>query len=178
MLTRSGWLTVLGALACFAAGRTFGIVELYVLATAALALVLLGLASVRVGRGDLAIERRLAPPTLVVGAVGRAEITVANRGRRPTGLLVLLDEVAGTVGARLRLGPLAPERPNGWATGCRPLGAACSRSVPCTPSSPMPSASPGAASPGPAWSAPWCCQRSIRCGASRRAPVGASRWRA
>lgn len=106
MVTRSGWLAVLGAGAAIAAGRLFGLVELFLLG-AGLA-VLVGLAVVRVllTRLDLEVGRHLSPRRVHAGQQARVELVVTNRAARPTPVLRLHDPVSGTQGATVLLAPV------------------------------------------------------------------------
>ena len=106
MLTRPGWAVVGGAVASAAAGRLFGVTELFVLAGVAAALVVAALVWVRRPIARVAVERRVRPPRLVAGGLGRVEVRVTNPTRRRVPTLFLVDPVEGTVGARLAVGPL------------------------------------------------------------------------
>lgn len=106
MLTRPGWVVLAGAAAALAAGRLFGVVELFVLAATALALLVLSLAWVWGPVPQLEISRRITPPRVSVGGTGRVEVRVANPSRRPVSHLTLVDPVQHTVGARLEVGRL------------------------------------------------------------------------
>lgn len=107
MVTRAGWSLVAGALVTLAVGRVLGLPELAVLGTTGL--VLVAAAVVRVSRPlpPLEIVRRVLPGRVPVGGRSRVELVVTNRGRRRTPLLTLHDPVAGTIGARVALAPLA-----------------------------------------------------------------------
>ncbi|MCU1372189.1 MAG: hypothetical protein JWO77_3383 [Ilumatobacteraceae bacterium] len=107
MLTRSGWAVVGGIAAAAAGGRTFGVVELYVFAAVAGALVLLALAWVRRPVPRLSLDRRINPPQVVAGGQGRVEVAIANLGARRLPPIAIVDPVEGTVGARMAVGPLA-----------------------------------------------------------------------
>jgi len=106
MLTRPGWAVVAGAFAGAVAGRLFGVTELYVLAAVAAALVVLALLWVRRPIPQVAVERRVNPPRLAAGSLGRVEVSIANRGSRRVPPVAIVDPVEGTVGARMAVGPL------------------------------------------------------------------------
>ncbi len=106
MLTRPGWAVVGGALAGAATGRMFGVTELYVLAAVAGALVVIAVAWVRRPIPHLTVERRVNPPQLSAGGLGRVEVSITNHGPRRLPPISILDPVEGTVGARLAMGPL------------------------------------------------------------------------
>ena len=107
MPTRAGWaLAALGA-ATLVLGRLFGWLELFVLGVAVIVLVGGALLLVRGRLFTLGVKRTVRPGRLHVGESARVELAVANRGRLTTPVLTLRDPVAGTVGARVRLAPLA-----------------------------------------------------------------------
>ena len=107
MLTRPGWAVVGGALAAAGAGRMFGVTELYVLAAVAGALVVLAVVWVRRPIPRLAVQRRVNPPQLVAGGLGRVEVSITNHGTRRLPPITIVDPVEGTVGAHMAVGPLA-----------------------------------------------------------------------
>jgi uncharacterized protein (DUF58 family) len=108
VLTRPGWAVVGGIVAGVAFGRLFGVTELYVLAAVAGAVVVLALVWVRRPAPRVAVERRLSPPTVSAGMLGRIQVSVANHGPRRLPPITILDPVEGTVGASMALGPVAP----------------------------------------------------------------------
>jgi uncharacterized protein (DUF58 family) len=109
MLTRQGWMVGLGGIALVVAGRLFGVYELFVFGTALVALLVVTAIVVGITRLDLEVARELHPPMVHAGAPSRVDLRVRNRGRRRTPVLRLRDEVSGTRGARLLLGPLEPD---------------------------------------------------------------------
>jgi uncharacterized protein (DUF58 family) len=106
VLTRQGWLVALGAVALLAAGRLLGLVELYVLAAAALLLLAACVVYVAHARLDLEIGRAVQPPKVHAGSPSRVELTVNNLRATRTRVLRLHDPVSGTRGADLLLPPL------------------------------------------------------------------------
>lgn len=110
MLTIQGWLVVVVAVLFVAAGRLFGIVELYVLGAGAAALAIGAVLVVTRGRLRLAIERELHPPRVHAGAQSRVELRVVNRGRRRSPLLTLRDPVGHGRSATVVVAPLPPGR--------------------------------------------------------------------
>jgi uncharacterized protein (DUF58 family) len=109
-LTRRGW-SLIGAVAGLAVGSfLLGAVELLALALGALALLLGGALWLRLARApDLVMTRRVRPPRLQVGAEGRIDLTVENRGDRSTPLLTATDWFdEGRRAARFLVPPLAP----------------------------------------------------------------------
>lgn len=110
MPTRAGWIVVVGALVALGAGRAVGAIELYVLASIALALVAIAVVLVRRPVPTLRVHRRVHPARPVRHAPARVEVHLANHGTRRTPVLVLHDAVEGTVGARLVVAPVPPGR--------------------------------------------------------------------
>lgn len=108
VLTRQGRFVVVGALVLLAAGRFLGILELFVIAAALLALVAFSALYVIVIRLRLAVGRELSPPRVYAGTLSRAELSIRNDGARTTPVLRLFDPVSGTRGAELLVSPLAP----------------------------------------------------------------------
>lgn len=110
MLTRRGWMLLLGAGVLSTSGRLLGIVELYMLAGAALALALAAITFVRLRRFDLDATRELRPPRVHAGGNSRVELTVRNTGRRRTPVLAARDPFDdGRRCARFLIAPLAPD---------------------------------------------------------------------
>ena len=106
MPTRAGWLVAAGGLTTIAAGRLFGVAELYLLGTCALVLSLVALVLVRQNVPTLEVRRTVHPARVMLGGAARVEVDIANPGRRRTPVLTLHDRVEGTVGARLTLAPM------------------------------------------------------------------------
>jgi uncharacterized protein (DUF58 family) len=109
LLTRRGWGVAVGAGVLMVAGRTIGLVELFVLAGGCLGLLAAGLAYVLTRRVDLEASRQLHPPRVHVGDNSRVELSIRNRSRRRSPVLALRDALAGGPRhARFLLPPLAP----------------------------------------------------------------------
>src|SRR5687768_15955105 len=106
VLTRSGWLAVLGAVCAVVTGRFFGLVELFLLGTGLAALLLLAVHRVLLTRLALEIARQLSPRRVHAGQPARVELAVTNRGDRATPVLRLHDPVSGTQGATVLLAPV------------------------------------------------------------------------
>ncbi len=105
MLTRAGWLTLVGAAAAAVIGRLFGALELYVLAATAAGLVAAAMVSVHRRTPTPTVRRRLAPARPSVGGAARVELEVQALSRLP--VLALVDPVEATVGARATIGPVS-----------------------------------------------------------------------
>ena len=111
MLTRRGWGLTIGALGLVLAGRLLGLLELYVLAAGAWALMGAALAFLALRTAGLEATRTLHPSRLPVGEDSQVELIVANRGRRPTPVVERRDPVdGGPRRARLLLAPMPPGR--------------------------------------------------------------------
>ncbi|HUF33388.1 MAG TPA: DUF58 domain-containing protein [Acidimicrobiales bacterium] len=107
MLTRQGWLVVVGAVVVLGLGRLFGVTELYVIGAAGLFLVVLSTVAVGLTRLRLDIARELHPPRVHAGSLSRVELRVRNGGARRTPLLQLRDPVGQGRSAKVVLSPLA-----------------------------------------------------------------------
>ena len=108
-LTRRGW-SLVGAAGGLAVGSfLLGAVELLALALAAVALLVGGAVWLGLARGpDLVMTRRVRPARLQVGAEGRIDLMVENRGTRATPLLTATDWFdEGRRAARFLVPPLA-----------------------------------------------------------------------
>jgi uncharacterized protein (DUF58 family) len=106
MVTRQGWMVVLGGLALLAAGGVLGIGELYVFGSAALLLVLLAVLWVQLSRLDLQIDRQVHPARVHAGTPSRVEIRIRNLRRRPSPVLRLRDPISGRDSAEVLVPPL------------------------------------------------------------------------
>jgi uncharacterized protein (DUF58 family) len=109
VLTIQGWLVVITAVLMVAAGRLFGIVELYVLGAGAAALAVGALVTVARARLRLSVDRELHPPRVHAGSPSRVELHVANRAKRRTPMLTLRDPVGEGRSATVVVAPLPPE---------------------------------------------------------------------
>lgn len=106
MPTRHGWATLAAGVGCFVVGRLFGLLELYVVGTALLAV--LGVALLTVNRGLPRMQvRRIARPSMVsVGEPARVDIQVVNLAQRRSPRLRLWEPVGDRGGAPMQLAPL------------------------------------------------------------------------
>jgi uncharacterized protein (DUF58 family) len=110
MLTRRGWGLAGGAALLVVAGRLLGLLELYVLAAGALALLGSALVLLALRSSEVTASRTLHPGRLQAGDESLVELSVANRGRRTTPVVELRDPVdGGPRRARLLLAPLPPD---------------------------------------------------------------------
>lgn len=109
MPTRRGWLLAGASVVLGVVGRLLGLVELYLLATAAAALVMAAVVWVRLGRCELSGTRTLQPPRVHVGQPCRVELTVRNQARRHSPLMGVRDPFdGGRLSARFLVAPLDP----------------------------------------------------------------------
>ena len=97
-------MLVAGAAACLVGARLLALSELYVLGATGLILVAMAVVWSR-RRCDLDVRRELHPHLVSVGSPARMDLAVTHRGRRAP-VVVLVDPVEGTVGARVAIGPL------------------------------------------------------------------------
>ncbi|KAA0234358.1 MAG: hypothetical protein JJLCMIEE_01834 [Acidimicrobiales bacterium] len=108
MLTRQGW-TVLGTgVGTVVLGRIFGMLELYLAGAALVCLVLIAVLSVLLSRLTMTVAREVRPDRVSAGTESRVDVLAQNRGTRRTPVLLMVDPVSGTRGARLMIAPLAP----------------------------------------------------------------------
>ena len=108
MLTRHGWTALIASVAAFAIGRTFGLIELYVLGAGLTAAVVVALVVVRRRLADVRVRRIVRPSTVSVGEQARVDIRVSNVDRRRTPHLLLWEPVGDGGGAPMQLAGLAP----------------------------------------------------------------------
>lgn len=108
MLTRHGWTALVASVAAFAIGRTFGLVELYVLGAGLAAAVVVAVVVVRRRLAEVRVRRVVRPSTVAVGEQARVDIRVSNVDRRGTPHLLLWEPVGDGGGAPMQLAGLAP----------------------------------------------------------------------
>ena len=108
MLTTQGWMVAIVSMAVVAAGRLFGIFELYLVGAAGVALVIAALVTVARTRLRIDIARELHPPRVHAGGPSRVELRITNRGRRRSSLLRLKDPVGDGRSASVVVAPLGP----------------------------------------------------------------------
>jgi uncharacterized protein (DUF58 family) len=107
VLTRRGWLLALAAVMLVVSGRLLGVVELFVAGAAAAVLLVVTAVGVALTRVRIEVDREVYPPRVYAGSPSRVDIKIRNRGRGRSPVLRLQDEVTGTRGAQLLLGPMA-----------------------------------------------------------------------
>ena len=107
MLTHRGWSLLGGTIGLIAGGRVLGLVQLWVLATAALLALLGAIVWTSTRTVDMQATRHVVR-RLQVGVDGRVDVTVLAEGSRPTPMLTLTDAFdGGRRHARFLLEPLA-----------------------------------------------------------------------
>lgn len=106
-ISRAGITVTVVAVALFATARLFGLVELFVMGVAVVALLAGSALWVRVRSVDLAVSRDVRPRRVHAGDPSLVEVTLHNRIRRSP-VLRIHDPVSGTRGADLMLAPLLP----------------------------------------------------------------------
>jgi len=109
VLTRQGWTVLIVAVALVVGGRLVGSLELFVLGAVAGVLVLGAVVYTGALRVSVNVDRELHPPRVHAGAQSRVDLRVQNHGPRRSPVLGLLDDVSGTRGAQLAVGPLPPD---------------------------------------------------------------------
>lgn len=108
MLNRHGWSTLVLAAAAFTAGRVFGLIELYVVGAALVAVAVVAIALANRGIPVLGVTRRTEPESPVAGEPIRLLVTLAHHRRRPTPELTLVEQVGDIGSATMSLAPLPP----------------------------------------------------------------------
>ena len=91
MITRRGAMLAFGAVALWGAGRFFGVAEFYVVAGAAIALVVGAVIVVRVSTANVSVRRHLAPARILGGGGGEVTLELRNDARVPAALLLVED---------------------------------------------------------------------------------------
>jgi uncharacterized protein (DUF58 family) len=108
MITRHGWTAIVAAVACFAIGRVFGLIELYVLGVGIIIALLVALISVQRRLPPLNVRRIVSPSLVSVGEPARVDIQIANLGRQASPYLQLWEPVGNNGGAPMQLAKLGP----------------------------------------------------------------------
>ena len=108
MPTTRGWLAFLFGAISIVAGRLFGMVELFIVGTAFIALAVIAVVVAIMRPLKLGVGRTVTPSRLHVGSVGRVELAVRN-GSNKAPVMRLTDNVQGTTGAQLYVSPLKPD---------------------------------------------------------------------
>ena len=108
MITRHGWTAIVAAVACFAIGRVFGLIELYVLGVGIIIALLVAVISVQRRLPPLNVRRIVSPSMVSVGEPARVDIQLANLGRQASPYLQLWEPVGNNGGAPMQLAKLGP----------------------------------------------------------------------
>lgn len=106
MLTRSGFATLLVSVMILAAGRVFGLPELFVLGAGGLIILILAMVIVVARRLQVEVSRQLSPPRVHAGNPCRVDLLLRNRSRLPSPVVRLRDDVSGTQGVELLVAPM------------------------------------------------------------------------
>lgn len=115
MITRHGWTALVAAAACFAIGRVFGLIELYVLGMGIVIALLVSVISVQRRFPPLNVRRIVSPSMVAVGEPARVDIQLANLGRQSSPYLQLWEPVGQNGGAPMQLAKLGPGQAAGAA---------------------------------------------------------------
>jgi uncharacterized protein (DUF58 family) len=108
MFTRHGWTAIVAAVASFAIGRVFGLIELYVLGVGIVIAVLVSLVAVQRRLPPLNVRRIVTPSMVSVGEQARVDLQLANFGRQSSPDLQLWEPVGPNGGAPMQLAKLGP----------------------------------------------------------------------
>jgi uncharacterized protein (DUF58 family) len=108
VLTRSGWGAIALAVAAFIVGRTFGIIELYVLGVGIASALIVAVVTLSSRPPRLAVRRLVEPSTVQAGDAARVDIQIANAGSRRSPVVQLWEPVGSSGGATMNLAPLRP----------------------------------------------------------------------
>lgn len=92
MVTRRGAILAFAAAGFWALGRFLGVAELYVVAVAAVALVILATIAVRVSTANVSVRRHVAPTRVLAGGTGEVTLELRNDARVPAALLLVEDQ--------------------------------------------------------------------------------------
>lgn len=104
--TRQGVTVAFTAIACTVVGRVFGLIELYVIATALAAVVVLALVVVAVRRPRVTVRRWIRPTILPAGETARIELVARREARGWSPRFELTEPVGTERTARLTVSPL------------------------------------------------------------------------
>ena len=115
MITRHGWTALVAAAACFAIGRVFGLIELYVLGSGIAIALLVAVIAVQRRLPPLNVRRIVSPSMVSVGEPARVDIQLANFGRQSSPYLQLWEPVGSNGGAPMQLAKLGPGQAAGAA---------------------------------------------------------------
>jgi uncharacterized protein (DUF58 family) len=110
VLTRNGWILAVMAMVLGAAGRALGMLELFIMAATAAVLLVASVVIVSIRRPELVVTRAAVPARVTAGTPCRVELSITNRATTRSPVVRLIDPVSGTLGADLRLAPLAPDQ--------------------------------------------------------------------
>jgi uncharacterized protein (DUF58 family) len=106
VLTRSGWGALALAGLAFAAGRVFGLIELYVLGAGMLMILVTAVVSAMRKPPRLGARRIVEPLVVRAGESARVDVQVVNLGGRTSPVVQLWEPVGATGGALMNLAPL------------------------------------------------------------------------
>lgn len=109
MPTVAGWQLLIVSLAAFAAGRAFGLLEMYAVGAAGAAAVTAALAARALHPSRLMVRRTTSVLFLAAGSQAVVSLEITNRSRLRSPSVVLRDRIAGRHGAvetRLEVAPI------------------------------------------------------------------------
>lgn len=106
MPTRAGWLVAVSAVVAVAAGRIFGIVELFVIGAALGVAVVWSVVVVQLFRPRVRVTRWVHPSVLSVGDTGRVDLSIENRSAIASPKVTLTEPVGRQNSAHLTIASL------------------------------------------------------------------------
>ena len=110
MPTRAGITTAVFAVAFLVAGRVFGIFELYIVATAMLALIACASMWVLLNWRSLQVRRMVDPARLHAGSISTVTLNLSNSRLVPTPVARITDAVEGVIRADAYVSPIRRHR--------------------------------------------------------------------
>ncbi|MBA3289401.1 MAG: DUF58 domain-containing protein [Acidimicrobiia bacterium] len=102
--TRQGWTVLAGAVTAVVVGRTFGVIELYVIGAALGIAAVIAVVAVALRRPRVTVHRWIRPSVLTAGDVGRVEVVATAERRSPS--FELVEPVGPDRTARMFVAPL------------------------------------------------------------------------
>lgn len=104
--TRQGWTVLVSAVLAVVVGRSFGVIELYVIAAAMAVAVVVAVVAVALRRPKVRVHRWIRPTVLTAGDVGRVEVVVEQVGAVRSPAFELAEPVGTDRTARMAVAPL------------------------------------------------------------------------
>lgn len=106
--TKAGTALLVIALALAFAGRILGLLELHILAAAAMIALVLAALYTATTRLDIGVSRIATPARLRAGTTARVDLILRNRARRRTPVMSAHDQLQDGRGATVHVAPIGP----------------------------------------------------------------------